>query len=195
MTLRRLRAGIGHLRQWAAPLLMAVAGLVVATTARAQSEAAVKIAYDPATHLVSVTCDDAPLGVVLKQIALKTGVTITSAKAVFDGRVSLALDRVPLEHAIKRLLEGYNSTLLYDPGEDRTPRLVLVIVLGRKAARAPADHQAPVALEPVDTLDALIAGRSEVARAALNALREQSSERERREGVARPPGQRISGPP
>lgn len=167
---------------------MAVAGLVVATAASAQSEAAGKIAYDPATHLISIACDDVPLGAVLKQVALKTGLTITSAKAVFDGRVSLAFDRVPLDHALKQLLEGYSSTFLYDlgrdpagavPGEDRTPRLARVIVLGRKTAREPADHQATVAPEPTDTLDALIAGRPAAARAALAALREPSSERER----------------
>ena len=157
---------------------------------------AVEIAYDPATDLVSIKSLDAPLGTVLRQVAVKTRVTMTLPKEVLDQRVSVEFNRLPLEHALKRLLEGFNSTLVYDlasgpissaSNEAPTARLAKIIVLSRKAAREvrsgyetmSPNYEEPAAQRPAEMLRALIEGRPEMARGAVDALREPSREQER----------------
>ena len=101
-----------------------------ATVQPGESTSALVIVYDQATNLVSIKSLDAPLSAVLQQIAVKTRLTLTLPKQVLDERVSIELNRLPLEEALTRLLAGFNSALVYDGAS--TPRLAKVIVLSRK---------------------------------------------------------------
>ncbi|HEV2057649.1 MAG TPA: HEAT repeat domain-containing protein [Methylomirabilota bacterium] len=162
-----------------------------------------EVQYDRATDLISIKSREAPLDTVLQEIAKKTDLTMSSPKKLPEDRVSVEINRVRLEHALRRLLEGFNSIFIYGldsnparsaPNEAPTPRLATVTVLSRKVAEPvearALQHQStdetksphyggPAVRDPAEMLRALIEGGADVARGIANALREPSREQER----------------
>ena len=102
-----------------------------------------EVVYDSPTDVISVKSRGTPLGAVLREISRKTRLAVSLPKEVLDERITVELSRVPLEHALKRLLEGANSTFVYDLAGDassqaRKARLVKVVVLSKK--KRPGDR-------------------------------------------------------
>ena len=171
-----------------------------------------EVVYDLATDVISIKSRETPLGTVLREISTKTHLTLSSSKEVFDERVSVEFNRLPLDHALKRLLEGFNSTFVYGlvgdparnaPNEAPAPRLAKVMVLSKKAAHSLDAHavhdqqtQARSTYEtkstvyaelagrdPAEVLRVLIEGGPEVIKGIVNALREPWRDQEREKMV------------
>jgi hypothetical protein len=87
----------------------------------------IDIEFDPARNMLGVQVHDAALLEVLKLIAAKTGMKLV-AHGGNHARVSARFSFLPLEQALKRLLEGYNFAFVGGaPGE---PPSVLLLSSG-----------------------------------------------------------------
>ena len=100
-------------------------------------------------HL-SVEANQAPLVGIFEEIGRQAGIGVESSLGP-DEKITIQLDRVPLEEAFKRLAK--NVSLFYSQGsEDKTPRIARVVVLGEEKtgslSRAPAPTQTSKASEP-----------------------------------------------
>ncbi len=192
--------GIGE--SAAGQMMTESAGPVVVAESRSSPLAksfVLKVVYDPATDVISVKSREAPLDAVLREISRRTHLTMSLPKGVLDERISVEFNRLPLEHALKRLLEGANSTFIYDvagdaPSDARRPRLVKVVVFSKKVTRAPEktlpreattsgttpSDRPDFLSDQGETLRALLRGGSE-AKEIVNALRQPAKDQEREE--------------
>lgn len=102
-----------------------------------------EVTYEPATDLLSIGALQAPLSEVLQEISQKAHLTIESPnKDLLSEQVSVEMERVSLEEAIKELLREFNSAFIYtssiDPdGRTTTLRLVKVILLSKNTSAPP----------------------------------------------------------
>jgi hypothetical protein len=64
-------------------------------------------------ELVSLTAKDEPLGYVLKKISMATGYEIVLDHNWQNYLVSVTLDEVPLDKALKRILKDLNNVIVY----------------------------------------------------------------------------------
>jgi aspartyl protease family protein len=79
---------------------------------------------------LSVEFRDLELEQALEQVADETGVEF-SISARVQGRITRQFDALPLEAALRRLLEGMNFILLHDDDADSEPQVRRVVVLGK----------------------------------------------------------------
>jgi type II secretory pathway component GspD/PulD (secretin) len=88
-----------------------------------------------------VTCaiENSPIGEVLQEFGARTQVNFVTSDNVADDRISLNLDNVPFEEAVRRLLRRYDAFLYYG-GTDSAPaslRAVWIYPKGSGAALQP----------------------------------------------------------
>jgi type II secretory pathway component GspD/PulD (secretin) len=92
-----------------------------------------------------VTCaiENSPIGEVLQEFGARTQVAFVTSDDVADDRISLNLDNVPFEEAVRRLLRRYDA-FLYCGGTDSAPaslRVVWIYPKGSGAALQPVPRE------------------------------------------------------
>ena len=97
-----------------------------------------EVAYDQSTGLISIQAHQVSLDVVLQELSRKAALHIIPLyKDLLREQVSIEMDHLPLEQALKKLVGEFNSIFLYASTIDSlkntiTPRLVKVILAARQ---------------------------------------------------------------
>lgn len=149
----RLTDAVGGPR---AVVMVFVALLVVGTSAPLAGENVastspqpfLEIAYNGATDLVSIDARHAPLRLVLQELARKAHLVVEwQAPQLVSEQVSLELQDVHPEQALRYLLREFNFAFLYSPvsvmSDPPGARLVKVVVLSRKGKAGGVGVPAP----------------------------------------------------
>ena len=129
-------------------------------TAPAAKSSTLEVAYNHETKLFTIHARQTPLDEVLQEISKTVHLTIDSLQEeLLRERISVETESLPLEQALKKLLEGFNSVVLYSSATDihlqtSTPRLVKVFLLSKKA-----DVSADVSVEAYTTKEESITER------------------------------------
>ncbi|MBI4628440.1 MAG: HEAT repeat domain-containing protein [Candidatus Rokubacteria bacterium] len=184
-------------------LLVTNGAVVVAEDVPGASPApfVLEVLYDHATDELSIRAHQAPLEAVLAEIARKTRLSLElPSEESFGEQISVELDRLSVENALKTLLRGFNWVFSYAPagtGNDEeisTPALAKAVVLSKKVAkllepRGPKEessletksrHYAQLDLADVTQVIRHLVNEGPAAvKAVVDALREPAREQER----------------
>lgn len=185
-------------------ILLAAKGTVVVgekLTSPSPKPVILEVQYDRATDQLSIRAHQAPLEAVLAEIARKTRLSLElPSEESFGEQISVELDRLSVENALKTLLRGFNWVFSYAPAgtgnneEASTPGLVKAIVLSKKVAKLlePRGPKEESSLETksrhygqLDLADVtqvvrhLVNGDPAAVKVVVNALRERAREQER----------------
>jgi len=101
------------------------------------------VTYDPMKDLLSIHARQASLDKVLQEIAKKTQLSIDSMnKDLLREDISVEIKMLSLEQALKKLLKGFNTVMLFSStidteGRIKVPHVVRVIVLSKQANISP----------------------------------------------------------
>jgi len=108
------------------------------STNRPPRQAILEVTYDAGTDLLSIQAHGVALRRVIQKITKKTNLTLKSLKEdLLEEPVSLEVTKLSVEHAMKKLLQGFNSVFLYSPAPatkqiSDTYQLVRVFLLSKK---------------------------------------------------------------
>ncbi len=183
---------------------MAISWAAEETTELAPKQASLGVTYDQEYNLLSIQDHGVLLGRVIKEIDKKTDLTVKSLKEnLLEAQISLDLERLSLEQAMKKLLQGINTAFYYSPApaEKRIPatsHLVKVLLLSKKGSM-PADttptREAPSSetqlgvtqmqtpSKGVELIRAIAANKQDLARDIVKALGEKGTKKEIEEAV------------
>jgi len=104
----------GRCRVHLLPLTVLISLSVCGVSVAAEPQGSLAVVYDRQNDVLSVEAHEVSLGRVLHEVSSKTSVTIDSQnKELLRERVSVAIQRLPLERALSQLLAGYNSASSY----------------------------------------------------------------------------------
>ena len=99
---------------------------------------------------LSLDANEAPLAKIFEEIGKQTGIAVESGMGP-DEKITIRLDRVPLEEGFKRLAKNVSVFYSQDP-KDKTARITRVVVLSegkaRPLSRGPAPTQTSKSRDP-----------------------------------------------
>lgn len=174
------------------PPTASAAPLVLAQNAAGSSRKSpvLEVQYDPATDRLSIRADQTPLREVLREISQRARVSIRAPdERLLSEELSVELKNLPVEQALRRLFQGFDSVFLYSPAVEpqrgtNPSRLDKVILFSRKAggqivARQSGTDPGPAVGSGAALLRTVTDNNSALAAARIQALREPGTERER----------------
>jgi len=155
-------------------------------------QATLEVTYDAGTDLLSIQAHGVALGKVIQKITKKTNLTVKSLKEdLLEEPISLGVKKLSLEHAMKKLLQGFNSVFLYSPTPatkqiSDTYQLVRVFLLSKKenvrsnALTEPqsAGHQKKTPSKDGELIRAIVANKPLAAREIVEVLKKKGTEEE-----------------
>lgn len=125
-------------------------------------------------HL-SVTTSNDKFWAVLEEVSRRTGIKIVNLTGTKDAVISIDIQHVPIDEAIRRLVIGYDTFLFFESGDASAPALKTLWVYSRGQGRIIADLQEKVLAAEALT-DKLSDPNPETRARAFEALLEKRSD-------------------
>ena len=149
-------------------------------TGSSQKPSVLEVQYDPSTDRLSIRADRTPLRDVLREISQRSPVSVRAPdERLLGEELSVEVTNLPVEQALRRLFQGFDSVFFYSPAGEphqgtRLSRVDKVILFSRKAGSQTAARQSGT-----DPRPAVSPGAELLQATRLRALREPGADRER----------------